>query len=692
MGLQALYDYAYVGADGRPVAIAAGERFRLLRQANEDWWQVRREGASRRTRPIFVPATYVAPVPPEGMTEPGSGAKRASMELPSSAGLPLPRVRSLENLPTAMVMATAPCQSLPERRRSQGDEGGQGVCAPEALPPHSAMEPSPLYYNLAELQRPQGDPPTPSPGCPPLQVLDAWERHFDPDSGRCYFYNRQTGDKSWKPPRRHREPSLVPADPSSKDACSEIPPDTPPESPPEAPLQLAGEGSRGRLGRLSYTRSMILPESRTPKATHRRNRSHHGLEAWLGLESPTTDASPRLPDLPHEVERFGLLNKTKIAEGGRKLRKSWGVSWVVLAGNSLIFYKDPKAPVPATGKPGCSRPESSVDLRGAALDWARDLSSRKNVIHFRTVTGNEFLLQSDDEAEIQGWYQGIRAVIRRLDRENPLDSPLSYSLHRAGSAELLDFSADEDDEGPRLKDKDGSNFPGAPRSSEKKRVKSKLRRFIAKRPPLQSLQEKGLIRDQVFGCRLDALCQRDGDTVPRFVRLCVRAVEERGLDVDGIYRRAVTSDGRYVFPELPAQGERLSLREPEWDDIHVVTGALKLFLRELPEPLVPTEPGLALAAAAKLPDAEERVLQAAELVRSLPAPNRDTLRYLLAHLRRVTAHADTNRMTRQNLGIVFGPTLLRPERDVSSLAAAVDAQPRVVELLLNEFPRVFPEP
>ncbi|NXK18619.1 RHG09 protein, partial [Arenaria interpres] len=177
-------------------------------------------------------------------------------------------------------------------------------------------------------------------------------------------------------------------------------------------------------------------------------------------------------------------------------RKSWGVSWVVLAGNSLIFYKEPKGPAPTAWCPASSRPESSVDLRGAALDWAHDLSSKKNVLHLRTVTGNEFLLQSDQEATIQGWAQAIRGVIRRLDLENPMDMPLGW-LHQGDVGDSVDFSGDED-EAPRVTEGAGApGAPHAPNASEKKRVKSKLRRFIIKRPPLQSLQEKGLIRGGV---------------------------------------------------------------------------------------------------------------------------------------------------------------------------------------------------
>ncbi|PKU34129.1 rho gtpase-activating protein 9 [Limosa lapponica baueri] len=284
-----------------------------------------------------------------------------------------------------------------------------------------------------------------------------------------------------------------------------------------------------------------------------------------------------------------------------------------------------------TGCPASSRPESSVDLRGAALDWAHDLSSKKNVLHLRTVTGNEFLLQSDQEATIQEWAQAIRGVIRRLDLENPMDMPVGW-LRQGDVGDLVEFSGDED-EAPRVAE--GAGVPGAPHApsaSEKKRVKSKLRRFIIKRPPLQTLQEKGLIRDQVFGCRLDALCQRESTTVPRFVRLCVEAVEERGLDVDGIYRvngnLSVIQKLRFAVD----REERLSLADPEWSDVHVVTGALKLFFRELPEPLVPYRLFDPFIEAIKLPDPEEQVERVAELVQSLPPPNYATLRYLLAHL------------------------------------------------------------
>ncbi|NXT01422.1 RHG15 protein, partial [Jacana jacana] len=135
--------------------------------------------------------------------------------------------------------------------------------------------------------------------------------------------------------------------------------------------------------------------------------------------------------------------------------------------------------------------------------------------------------------------------------------------------------------------------------------------------------------------------------------------------------------------------ERLSLADPEWSDVHVVTGALKLFFRELPEPLVPYRLFDPFIEAVKLPDPQERVERVAELVQGLPPPNYATLRYLLAHLCRVMEHVETNRMTRQNIGIVFGPTLLRPEREPGSLAVGMAQQNQVVELLLAHFDHVF---
>uniref|UniRef100_A0A667GPP1 Rho GTPase activating protein 9 n=1 Tax=Lynx canadensis TaxID=61383 RepID=A0A667GPP1_LYNCA len=676
--LCALYAFTYTGADGRQVSLAEGDRFLLLRKTNSDWWLARRLGAPSTSRPIFVPAAYMA-------EESISSQRPTTITSSQSLWIPGPKLfpGSLEELhlsqePPGRAQATSkqPPPLPPKMCRSVSvtnlrptllkpfQEGASGrslsqenlLTEANANParPQPLMSEHPVYCNLVDLRRCPKSPP-PSPACPPLQRLDAWEQHLDPNSGRCFYINSLTGSKSWKPPRRTRVREM------------------------------------GSLSHCQHTSQL------------------HPSDQPAALQP--TRPLPQVLDDPHEVEKSGLLNVTKIAQGGRKLRKNWSSSWVVLAGNSLVFYREPPPAAPSSiWGPAGSRPESSVDLRGAALAHGRHLSSRRNVLHIRTVPGHEFLLQSDHETELRAWHRALRAVIERLDRENPLELRLSGS----GPAELEELSGGEEDEEesvpvsrPLLRIGGRGSSRRCPEGNEQNRVRNKLKRLIAKRPSLQSLQERGLLRDQVFGCQLESLCQREGDTVPSFVRLCIAAVDKRGLDVDGIYRvsgnlavvqklrflvdreRAVTSDGRYVFPEQPGQEGRLDLDSAEWDDIHVVTGALKLFLRELPQPLVPPQLLPHFRAALALSESEQRLSQIRELIGSMPTPNRDTLRYLLEHLCRVIAHSDKNRMTPHNLGIVFGPTLFRPEQETSDPAAHALYPGQLVQLMLTDFTRLF---
>ncbi|TWW61853.1 Rho GTPase-activating protein 9 [Takifugu flavidus] len=668
---------------------------------------------------------------------------------------------------------------------------------------------SPLYTEMQQEKRQsqsQPEPPSPAPGQKPYQVLELWEQYLDPSTGRSFYVNSITKERSWKPPRRARGRSANKAGPAQTQT-----------SPRETnhlslPLPEAGKGNmhksmqravssdtlntvalssavprshnsdpqHGVRQPLSHSQSMFLPEN---GKVVEQSGDYTCNMTNIVVEPPSPESSPDSDGCTPELEKAGLLNKTKIAEGGRKLRKNWSLSWVVLVGNSLVFFKDPKSQTPSSWKPGNSRPESSVDLRGAQLNWANDLSSKKNVFKLRTVTGNEFLLQSETESLIREWFNTIQSVIDRLDRENPLDNVLLYSLRRAGSVEMLEHSGDEDDrqtsrflhpsifssilssiqptyifthppwqiiptsvlshlrrrpalplfilttipahllsrpvaKHPTLTSssflsRTPSHPTAVPRSSsnlentERKRVKTRLKKLIMKRPPLQALQEKGLIKDQVFGCRLEMLCERERSTVPRFVRLCTEAVEKRGLDSDGIYRvsgnlaviqklrflvnheRAVTTDGRYMFPAELVQEEKLNLDQSDWEDIHVVTGALKLFFRELPEPLVPFGFFTDIVETVKMSDYMDKVDRLKCLVLNMPPPNHDTLKFMCRHLKRVLEHSDSNRMTTQNIGIVFGPTLMRPERDNGNMAVNMIYQNQAVELILQEFDHVF---
>lgn len=82
--------------------------------------------------------------------------------------------------------------------------------APTQVPTESYLsqlswQDSPLYTEMQPEKRlSQSEPPCPAAGQLPLQVVDLWEQYSDPSTGRSYYVNSVTKERSWKPPRRAR--------------------------------------------------------------------------------------------------------------------------------------------------------------------------------------------------------------------------------------------------------------------------------------------------------------------------------------------------------------------------------------------------------------------------------------------------------------------------------------------------------
>lgn len=212
---------------------------------------------------------------------------------------------------------------------------------------------------------------------------------------------------------------------------------------------------------------------------------------------------------------------------------------------------------------------------------------------------------------------------------------------------------------------------------------------------MESLQEKGIIKETVFGCALGKLCEKEGTTVPKFVKMCVAEVERRGLTVDGIYRVSgnlshVQKLRYHIDREIP-----VNLDSREWEDIHVVTGALKLFLRELPEPVIPFKFFDKYIATCKISDRNSRREETKRLIQAMPKANKDTLQYLMRHFCKVVEHSNSNRMQVQNIAIVFGPTLLLKPPDADHhdgggmMAVYMMYQNQIIDYMLTEARSLF---
>ncbi|MEQ2233176.1 Rho GTPase-activating protein 12, partial [Ilyodon furcidens] len=352
---------------------------------------------------------------------------------------------------------------------------------------------------------------------------EKWLKHVD-DQGRPYYYSADGSRSEWELPKYNLSPP-----------------------------QLVRDGQKSRSLDRKNVEPIVLTKWR------------HSAYVQEPSEKPS--------------EKCGPLNVTKITEHGKRVRKNWMSSWTVLKGSTLLFAKGQGGGTSWFGG-GQSKPEFTVDLRGGSVDWApKEKSSKKHVLELKIRQGMELLLWSEDDGVVNEWFKALQDSISAHAWES--DEAIEEDMPESPSAEKHDKEKEQ-----RQSKKDKAMKPSASvEPTDNKKTRHKLKKFLTRRPTLQAVRDRGYIKDQVFGCSLSSLCQQENTTVPTFVKTCIDHVENNGLNIDGLYRvsgnLAVIQKLRFAINH----DEKVNLSDTKWEDIHVTTGALKMFFRELPEPL-----------------------------------------------------------------------------------------------------------
>uniref|UniRef100_A0A8D3BUD8 Rho GTPase activating protein 42a n=1 Tax=Scophthalmus maximus TaxID=52904 RepID=A0A8D3BUD8_SCOMX len=136
----------------------------------------------------------------------------------------------------------------------------------------------------------------------------------------------------------------------------------------------------------------------------------------------------------------------------------------------------------------------------------------------------------------------------------------------------------------------------------------------------------------------------------------------------------------YTLPSLLSKKE-----ENAWDN-KTITSGLKNYFRCLAEPL------LTYRLHKEFIKAASKILRAIHaLVHKIPEKNRVMLDLLTYHLFKVSSHSEQNMMTVSNLGMIFGPTLMRSQEETVAAMMNIKFQNIVVEIIIENHDKIFGE-
>ncbi|RVE62098.1 hypothetical protein OJAV_G00177130 [Oryzias javanicus] len=193
-----------------------------------------------------------------------------------------------------------------------------------------------------------------------------------------------------------------------------------------------------------------------------------------------------------------------------------------------------------------------------------------------------------------------------------------------------------------------------------------------------------------FGVHVCVLTSK-ANPVPKVVEMLLMHVELNGLYTEGIYRKSGSAcQARELHQILEINPEEAQL---ENYPIHIITGLVKRWLRELPDPLMTYSLYADFLHAVELPETSEKIKAVYQKVDELPPANYSTLERLVFHLVKVAKEEQHNKMTPSSLAIVFAPCILRLPNSDDPLLGIKDVPKTTlcVEILITEQLRRYNE-
>ncbi|XP_071385919.1 rho GTPase-activating protein 17b isoform X3 [Centroberyx affinis] len=210
--------------------------------------------------------------------------------------------------------------------------------------------------------------------------------------------------------------------------------------------------------------------------------------------------------------------------------------------------------------------------------------------------------------------------------------------------------------------------------------------------PTIQLQQDSWMEKPAFGTALEEHLKKSNREIALPLEACVMMLLETGMKEEGLFRIAA---GASKLKKLKAALDcSTSQLEEFYSDPHAVAGALKSYLRELPEPLMTFGLYDEWLQASNVSDPDKRLQALWVTCDSLPKTHKANLRYLVKFLAKLAQDSEVNKMTPSNIAIVLGPNLLwaKTEGTLAEMAAATSVHVvAIIEPIIQHADWFFPE-